>query len=133
MDSNNKYKRDFIQVEDALVSNNQIPAIEHNNIAGAKKVINNLGYLQFLATGAISPLLPQGAIVSVYNANAVTSYVGYSNNVAMPAPAAPGVDVIPLEPLSWTTICIGPNQYVLGAAGVSTYLLVDNTKLTPMP
>ena len=111
---------------------NDTLVVEHNEIAGAKKTIPMIGYLEFLGSASAGIETERGAILSLFNAAATVGFVALATTAdPMPAaPAAPGANILQLKPNDYTTICLGPNSKIKSSANITAYTLIDHSKLT---
>ena len=120
---------DYRQTGDnEFVGGNDAQAIEHNQVAGSKKVLPNNGYPMYIGDGSAVRSVTRGAIVQVWNLSGSIGYVKVSDQTATGAPAAPGANIIPIPANSYHQFCMGPNATILGSAStIHIYEIKDHT------
>jgi hypothetical protein len=102
--------------------------IEHNNLAGAKKVMApTLGSLSYLGTSGSLIRLDPGAMVAIFNDNAATAwFIAAKDNLALAAPSSMATGW-PLKQKDYTVFTLSTENCIQVSSGVHVYLIQDET------
>lgn len=99
--------------------------IEHNRISGSKKTLNGLGALQYL-TAATTAAVQPGQWVAVFRNAATVGFATTGTTTPVTAGSAPGANIVPCTPNTWTVFCVGINGFIIGETNTAIYLIPDS-------
>ena len=118
------------RVNKEAIGSNETLTTEHNLLAGAKKTIPMIGYLNYIGSGSGADTnLPKGTLVACYNNSGTAAFFKMSTAAIGSDPSAVGAGVVQLKPNDYTILSIGLNTVVRSSANVTLYELVDSSQL----
>lgn len=114
--------------QDVNIGHNDTPLVEHNEYAGAKKVLKVDGLLERIGP-ITAPYISRkaGETIALYNNSGSVAWfiVGKTSGDVAPAPDATNAIAVP--PNSYFYASMGDNRAIKGTAALIAYVVKDNT------